>query len=587
MAQPAPYNRIFSFTNYSAANPTIPLPGMSVDSEFNLVQATLAQTLANLKLIQADDGTIAPNTIGPAQLSTSITVGFTAPAVWVTAHAYGVSPVATVFKNSAFYSCLVAHTSGVFATDLAAGKWVLIFDLSGIPLTSANQVAVTPAGGITAVQVQQALQDLDTGKAPTSHTHASSAITDSTAAGRAMLVAANVAAQQALLGLGALAFLNTIAVTTLATTVGFTGIIAPAALSGNVNDWNPTGWSTASTIRLTANTPINITGLVGGVDGRFAIFEGQPGSSNITLTNQDTGSAQANRFVLPKGHSIRQGQPFVLKYNQSLQSGAGGWAPVSVLTTFPVAADFKNLKLAPGASPDSQIAITADYLTLEDANGEMVRLANVSVTASNLTLGAANGLDAGVNTISTWYSAWVIYNPVTNVVASLLSTSATAPTMPAGYTFKARVGWNRTDATASPNCKFNRILQYGRRAQYVVTPATATPNLPAMDSSTQGTFSNTTPTWKAIAVAAYVPTTASRIFGLLGNIYNGGGNCNVQVAPNNNYGGAAGTNPPPLQIASGAAGTWPFEFAIETTNIYWASAGTGAALLVSGWEDNI
>ena len=47
---------------------------------------------------------------------------------------------------------------------------------------------------------QTSLQALDTGKAATSHTHPSSAISDSTAAGRALLTAADVNAQNVLLG---------------------------------------------------------------------------------------------------------------------------------------------------------------------------------------------------------------------------------------------------------------------------------------------------------------------------------------------------------------------------------------------------
>lgn len=42
---------------------------------------------------------------------------------WVTSTAYVVGDVRT--QSSLFYKCLVAHTSGTFATDLAAAKWEL------------------------------------------------------------------------------------------------------------------------------------------------------------------------------------------------------------------------------------------------------------------------------------------------------------------------------------------------------------------------------------------------------------------------------------------------------------------------------
>jgi hypothetical protein len=95
--------------------------------------------------------------------------------------------------------------SGVFATDLASGKWVLIVDFSTIALVAASLIAVTPSGLLT-TDVQTSLQALDTGKAATSHTHPSSAISDSSAAGRALLTAADVAAQNSLLGTSSLGF---------------------------------------------------------------------------------------------------------------------------------------------------------------------------------------------------------------------------------------------------------------------------------------------------------------------------------------------------------------------------------------------
>ena len=72
-------------------------------------------------------------------------------------------------------------------------------------------------------------------------------------------------------------------------------------------------------------------------------------------------------------------------------------------------------------------------------------LASINLTA-DITASGANGLDTGLEAISTWYSVWVIYNPATRTQASLLSLSATAPTMPTGYTIKRRVGWARNDA---------------------------------------------------------------------------------------------------------------------------------------------
>jgi len=58
-------------------------------------------------------------------------------------------------------------------------------------------------------------------------------------------------------------------------------------------------------------------------------------------------------------------------------------------------------------------------------------------------------LDTGSEAANTWYSLWAIHNPTTVTTAGLLSTSATAPTMPSGYTKKRRVGWIRNDASSN------------------------------------------------------------------------------------------------------------------------------------------
>lgn len=200
MAQPTAYTRVTSFSNYQALNPTSPLPASSVDQEFNRIKTTLDEVLANLELIQRDDGDLANESVGLDQLSSEVTVGFNAPEVWVTGTQYS-EGVDTVFNGSSFYRCLVDHTAGTFATDLAASKWEEIVDLSTIPLVDADQIAFTPTGDVAASTVQDAIAELDSEKAATSHTHAATAISDSTSAGRTLLTAADTAAQLTALGL--------------------------------------------------------------------------------------------------------------------------------------------------------------------------------------------------------------------------------------------------------------------------------------------------------------------------------------------------------------------------------------------------
>lgn len=150
MAQPTTYLRQYNFENYQAASPSDPLPGDEVDNEFNTVKQTLDEVLANLALIQRDDGELANGVVTRDSLSAEVTIGFEAPTTWVTGTAY--SEGDTVFTSSSFYICETDHTSGTFAVDLAASKWVLIADFTGIALDIHGTTEVTiPANADEAI----------------------------------------------------------------------------------------------------------------------------------------------------------------------------------------------------------------------------------------------------------------------------------------------------------------------------------------------------------------------------------------------------------------------------------------------------
>jgi len=139
MAQPTPYVRGFSFTDYQAVNPVTPLPGDKVDIELNALQQTLGQICANLALIQRDDGQLANLSVGAEQLKTSISFGINSATTWGVGVAYAIRD--GVWYQNKLYICLVGHTSTVFATDLAAGRWSLILDLNTY-LVQAQDAAV-------------------------------------------------------------------------------------------------------------------------------------------------------------------------------------------------------------------------------------------------------------------------------------------------------------------------------------------------------------------------------------------------------------------------------------------------------------
>lgn len=126
---PTQFDRQTSFAAYTAENPGEPHSGSSLDAEFNAVKTALDETQDRLAEVQDDDGVLKRGSVGRAQLDSSITIGFSAPEPWATATLYD-ADVSTVFKDAVFYICVEDHTSGTFATDLAAGKWEEIADLS-------------------------------------------------------------------------------------------------------------------------------------------------------------------------------------------------------------------------------------------------------------------------------------------------------------------------------------------------------------------------------------------------------------------------------------------------------------------------
>lgn len=103
-----------------------------------------------------------------------------------------------------------------------------------------------------------------------------------------------------------------------------------------------------------------------------------------------------------------------------------------------------NLVVKPNnGSPNTSVDVSADTLSVQN-----VALQAVAATA-NITVAGAGGLDAGAPAANTWYALHVICNASGGLVSALLSLSATAPALPAGYTSFRRVSWVRTTAVAA------------------------------------------------------------------------------------------------------------------------------------------
>lgn len=236
---------------------------------------------------------------------------------------------------------------------------------------------------------------------------------------------------------------------------------------------------------------------------------------------------------------------------------------------------FKNLKASANGT-NGTILVSADELVLSSASGSYKTLTGINLTGLAVTKTGVNGLDAGLLAANTWYSVWVIWNGTT--VAGLLSLSETTPTLPAGYTHQARVGWVRTDG--SGNKYPLSFKQSGRRVAYVSAAGTNTAVLPVMAS---GTWSN----WTAVSVGSYIPPTASVIDVQLSGSYNS----NLgSLAPSQNFTATGSGTMAPItnQWASATTATLSQRatMPLESSNIYVFATGT-TYVQCWGWEDNL
>lgn len=240
-----------------------------------------------------------------------------------------------------------------------------------------------------------------------------------------------------------------------------------------------------------------------------------------------------------------------------------------------IAGSVSNLK-ASTTGTNATVTVTADSVCVKNAAGQQ-RVLNALALAINSAAVGVNGLDAGVLAASTWYSIWVIYNPTTQVAAGLLSLSATAPTMPAGFTHRARIGWIRTDGTANkhplPFSQFGDCVTYSPNTSANLT---AVPHILLNGAATALT---------SVSLSLVVPPTVRKA--ILAGIASGTTSTQANVYRNANFNSA--------HLASFTANgvtTSREQFVVigDSYNnpIHYYVISPGALSIVAlGWEDNL
>lgn len=150
---PTKYARQADFTTFSTVHPEDQQPGVDLDNELNAVKATSDATIDRLALIQRADGPLFNGIVSPDSLSSSVLamialIGGGLPrGNWTTLIVYAVKDIVTQGGNT--YIAATAHTAGVFATDLAAGKWVALTIVPAVPFAHVASITELKALDIT------------------------------------------------------------------------------------------------------------------------------------------------------------------------------------------------------------------------------------------------------------------------------------------------------------------------------------------------------------------------------------------------------------------------------------------------------
>lgn len=134
-------------TSYTAVEQALgdgTLPGQELDVDLASIRASVTAVIEFVKQITRSDGKLANGIVTQEALGAALIIGFDPPSVWATGVAYTTRSI--VFGGTRIYLCLVAHTSSVFATDLASGRWSLLADLAppGGALVASNNLSDLP-----------------------------------------------------------------------------------------------------------------------------------------------------------------------------------------------------------------------------------------------------------------------------------------------------------------------------------------------------------------------------------------------------------------------------------------------------------
>lgn len=277
MTYPTAYDPAVNFASEEAASTAgrSAVRTIALDAELSAISTRIGQIISCITAITRSDAALLDGIVTIASLSTACQAYLTAAGgaikgTWLTATSYVAKDV--VVNGTGTYICASAHTSGVFATDLAAVKWVKLYDVTSF---AASGVTFTPTGGISASNVQAAIEEVDSEAAK-------KASNLSDLASRATSFTNLVAAGGTMTG--ALTFSGARINEAKGADVASASTIDLDAATGNLVDVTGTTAITAITLSQGRESVVRFTGVLTLTNGANLVL---PGAANITTAAGD------------------------------------------------------------------------------------------------------------------------------------------------------------------------------------------------------------------------------------------------------------------------------------------------------------
>jgi hypothetical protein len=464
MANPSPYTVAYSFSGFQANNPATPLPAPQLDSELGNVSASIASVISALGSVRRSDGALANGIVTYDSLGPALQTAGVAPAsAWLTGTVYPLNMSA--IQAGVLYRCLVPHTAGVFATDLANGYWLFVANLAtafaaGTNLQLVGSVfSVVPSPAFTAPTAQTAAAGSNsTLIATTGYLDSKLGVASGIATldGGGKLNAAQIPAAL----LGAVVYQGTWNANTntpaLASGVGTKGIyykisVAGATAIDSINQWNVGDTiifdgATWDKIDGIANEVITVAGRFGNVTLAFTDLSGQAALAQLPTLAANTvlGSiaggapialttAQLTSLVNPFTTTLSGAVPAPGTATGKLLRDDGTWAAAAGSGTVTSVSPGGGLtSTVTAAAPGSAITgagtlsgahvvnaqVGTSYAIVDGDRGKMITASNAGAQAYTLAqAGAASAFQAG------WFA------DIKNVGAGILTITPTTSTI--------------------------------------------------------------------------------------------------------------------------------------------------------------